>query len=139
MQISVSSTLTLFHDGQFWVGVVEHVEDGELSAARIVFGAEPSDEEVLQFVVRKWESLRFHGNAAAEAPKAAKNPKRRMREASKELSRRPVSTKSQQALAEAREAQKTEAKARRAQAKRETQEARFSQKQEKKKQKRKGH
>lgn len=24
MQISVSSTLTLYHDGQFWIGVVEH-------------------------------------------------------------------------------------------------------------------
>ena len=57
MQISVSSTLTLYHDGQFWVGIVEHVENGKLSACRIVFGAEPSDEEVLQFVVRRWESL----------------------------------------------------------------------------------
>ncbi|WP_165251667.1 YjdF family protein [Adlercreutzia sp. ZJ304] len=138
MQISVSSTLTLFHDGQFWVGVVEHVEDGELSAARIVFGAEPSDEEVLQFVVKKWESLRFHGNAETKAPKVTKNPKRRMREASKELSRHPVSTKSQQALSEARKERKVAAKAYRAQARREAQAARFSQKQEKKKQKRKG-
>ncbi|WP_165053521.1 MULTISPECIES: YjdF family protein [unclassified Adlercreutzia] len=139
MQISVSSTLTVFHDGQFWVGVVEHVEGGELSVARIVFGAEPSNEEVLQFVVRKWESLSLHGSAEVEAPKEAKNPKRRMREASRELSRRPVSTKSQQALSEAREAQKADEKARRARARREAQEAQFSQKQEKKKQKRKGH
>ena len=43
MQISVSSTLTLYHDGQFWVALVEHVEGGQLSVARIVFGAEPSD------------------------------------------------------------------------------------------------
>lgn len=28
MQISVSSTLTVYHDGQFWVGLAEHVEDG---------------------------------------------------------------------------------------------------------------
>lgn len=53
MQISVSSTLTVFHDGQFWVGVVEHIEGKKLGAARIVFGAEPSDEEVLRFVVEK--------------------------------------------------------------------------------------
>lgn len=26
----VSSTLTVYHDGQFWVGVVEHVEGGTL-------------------------------------------------------------------------------------------------------------
>ena len=43
MQISVSSTLTVYHDGQFWVGLAEHVEDGRYGAARIVFGAEPSD------------------------------------------------------------------------------------------------
>ena len=44
MQISVSSTLTVYHDGQFWVGLAEHVEDGRYGVARIVFGAEPSDE-----------------------------------------------------------------------------------------------
>ena len=53
MQISVSSTLTVYHDGQFWVGLAEHVEDGRYGAARIVFGAEPSNEEILRFVVSK--------------------------------------------------------------------------------------
>lgn len=43
MQISVSSTLTVYHDGQFWVGLAKHVEGGRYGAARIVFGAEPSD------------------------------------------------------------------------------------------------
>ena len=139
MQISVSSTLTLYHDGQFWACVIDHIEDGKLSTCRIVFGAEPSDEEILQFVIREWEFLRFHGAAETEAPKISKNPKRRMREASKELSRRPVSTKSQQALSEAREAQKVQRKADRTQAKRDAQELRFAQKQEKMRQKRKGH
>ena len=45
MQISVSSTLTVYHDGQFWVGLAEHVEDGRYGVARIVFGAAPSTEE----------------------------------------------------------------------------------------------
>ena len=139
MQISVSSTLTVYHDGQFWVGIVEHVEDGRLSACRIVFGAEPSDEEILQLVVRKWESLQLLGEADAAPLKIAKNPKRRLREAARELSRRPVSTKSQQALSEARESQKIENRARRSQAKREESEARFERRQQKKKQKRKGH
>ena len=44
-QISVSSTLTVYHDGQFWVGLAEHVEDGRYGAARIVFGAEPPDAQ----------------------------------------------------------------------------------------------
>ena len=33
MQISVSPTLTVYHDGQFWVGQAEHVEDGGYGAA----------------------------------------------------------------------------------------------------------
>mgnify|MGYP002228961525 FL=1 len=86
MQISVSSTLTVYHDGQFWVGMAEHVEDGRYGVARIVFGAEPSDEEILQFVVGKWEKLSFFGDDPVETSKPAKNPKRRAREAAKALS-----------------------------------------------------
>lgn len=55
MRISVSSTLTVYHDGQFWIGPAEHVEDGRYGVACIVFGAEPSDEEIMRFVVGKWE------------------------------------------------------------------------------------
>ena len=103
MQISVSSTLTVYHDGQFWVGLAEHVEDGRYGIARIVFGAEPSDEEILQFVTSKWEKFSFFGGEPAEASKLAKNPKRRAREAAKALKQPAMSTKAQQALAAQRE------------------------------------
>ena len=46
MQIDVSSTLTVYHDGRFWVGLAEHVEDGRYGVARIIFGAEPSNQEI---------------------------------------------------------------------------------------------
>lgn len=112
MQISVSSTLTLYHDGQFWVGLIEHVEDGAYGVARIVFGAEPSDEEILQFVLRRWHKLTFfesenEPSGTCSPSKLAKNPKRRQREVAKALSRPALSTKAQQALAEQREARKT--------------------------------
>ncbi|MGN0302197.1 MAG: YjdF family protein [Anaerotardibacter sp.] len=138
-ETSISASLILFHDGQFWVGVAERVEDGRLSACRIVFGAEPSDEEIFQFVCRKWSSLPFQGNLEAEPPKTSKNPKRRMREAAKAVSQRGASTKSQQALSEAREAMKEESKAKRTEAKRELERERFEQKQAKKKLKKRGH
>lgn len=85
MQISMSSTLTVYHDGQFWVGLAEHVEDGRYGAARIVFGAEPSDEEILRFVASEWEKLSFFGDDPAKTNEPAKNPKRRAREAAKAL------------------------------------------------------
>ena len=72
MQISVSSALTVYHDGQFWVGLAEHVEDGRYGAARIVFGAEPSNEEILRFVVNKWAKLSFFGDDPAVVNKSAK-------------------------------------------------------------------
>ena len=84
-QISVSSTLTVYHDGQFWVGLAEHVEDGRYGAARIVFGAEPPDEDILRFVASEWEKLSFFGDDPAKANEPAKDPKRRAREAAKAL------------------------------------------------------
>lgn len=72
MQISVSSTLTVYHDGQFWVGLTEHVEDGGYDAARIVFGAEPSDEEILRFVTSEWEKL----CSSTTSPRKQASPRR---------------------------------------------------------------
>ena len=88
MQISVSSTLTVYHDGQFWVGLAEHVKDGRYGVARIVFGAEPPDEEILQFVRSKWAKLAFFGDDPAEGSKPAKNPS-----AAPARCRRPLSSR----------------------------------------------
>ena len=139
MQISVSSTLTVYHDGQFWVGLAEHVEGGRYGAARIVFGAEPSDEEILRFVASEWEKLAFFGGDPAKANEPARNPKRRAREASKALKRPAVSTKAQQALAAQREAMKRESAQARSQRRADEAEARFEQRKLKRKQKHRGH
>ena len=139
MQISVSTTLTVFHDGQFWVGLAEHVEDGRYGVARIVFGAEPSDEETLRFIVGKWERLPFFGGKPAEASKPAKNPKRRAREAAKALKRPAMSTKAQQALVAQREAMKQESAHARSRRRTDEAEARFEQRKQKRKQKHRGH
>ena len=139
MQISVSSTLTVYHDGQFWVGLAEHVEDGGYGAARIVFGAEPSDEEILRFIVSEWEKIPFFGNDPAEASKPARNPKRRSREAAKVLKRPAASTKAQQALSNQREAMKRESARARSRRRADKAEERFEQRKLKRKQKHRGH
>jgi hypothetical protein len=139
MQISVSSTLTVYHDGQFWVGLAEHVEDSRYGAARIVFGAEPSDEEILRFVTSKWAELAFFGDDPAEASKPARNPKRRAREASKALKQPAMGTRAQQALAAQREAMKRESAQARSQCRADEAEARFEQRKLKRKQKHRGH
>lgn len=42
--------LTVYRDGAFWVGVAEEVTDGRYKACRHVFGTEPHDAEVLEFI-----------------------------------------------------------------------------------------
>ena len=139
MQISVSSTLTVYHDGQFWVGLAEHVEDGRYGAARIVFGAEPSDEEILRFVVSEWNKLSFFGGEPTEASKPAKNPKRRAREAAKALKQPAMSTKAQRVLASQRETMKRESAHARSRRRAEEAEARFEQRKLRRKRKHRGH
>lgn len=139
MQISVSSTLTVYHGGQFWVGLAERIEDGRYEVARIVFGEEPSNEEILQFVISKWAKLEFFGDDPTEMNRPAKNPKRRARVASKALKQPAMGTKAQQALASQREAMKRESVRARSQRRADEAEARFEQRKQKRKQKHRGH
>ena len=139
MQISVSSTLTVYHDGQFWVGLAEHVEGGRYGVARIVFGAEPSDEGILRFVTSEWEKFSFFGDKAIETSKPAKNPKRRAREASKALKRPAMGTKAQQALAAQWEAMKRESAQARSRHRADEAEARVEQRKLKRKQEHREH
>ena len=138
-KIRVSSTLTVYHDGQFWVGVFERVEDDRYSACRVVFGAEPSNEEVLDLVCSRYNELRFtKPTAHEEMPKRAANPKRRQREASREMRQRGPSTKAQQALQEEREASAQQRKADSRDRREEERRQRFEQRQEKRKAKHRG-
>ena len=88
MQISVSSALTVYHGGQFWVGLAEHFEDGRYGVARIVFGAEPSDEEILQFVVNKWAKLAFFGDGPLKQASPRRTPSDALARRRKHLSSR---------------------------------------------------
>ena len=138
-KIGISSTCTVYHNGQFWVGMFERVEDEQFSACRIVFGAEPSNEEIQELICERWRELRFTRPAAhEEVPGQASNPKRRQREAAKAMRSRGPSTKAQQALSEEREAathqREADARERREREKR----RRFEQRQQKRKEKHRG-
>ncbi len=101
-------TLTVYFDDPFWVGVFERTEEGRLSVCKVTFGAEPTDREVWEYVLRQYHALRFSPAVETDARKSADNPKRRQRNAKKELTSSGVGTKAQQALQRQREAMKTE-------------------------------
>ena len=88
-------TLTIYFEDPFWVGVFERIEEGRLSVCRVTFGAEPKDYELWDFVLRRYNALRF--SPAVEAPVKAlsDNPKRRARDVSRQLQARGVGTRSQ--------------------------------------------
>ena len=138
-EIRVSSTLTVYHDGQFWVGMFERVEGGKLRACRVVFGAEPSNEEIQELIVKRYRRLRFTEPVASTvAPKVAANPKRRAREAAREMRRSGPSTKAQQALSDQREAIAEQRKAATREKRDQEKQRRFELRQEKRKLKHRG-
>ena len=131
--------LTVYFEEPFWVGVFERITDGKLSVCKVTFGAEPKDYDVLDFVLRHYHDLKFSPAVAAGEKQTADNPKRRQRNARRQLQNTGIGTKSQQALQLQREAMKTE----RRQVSREQREAQkqlqFEQRQKKRKEKHKGH
>jgi hypothetical protein len=93
--------LTILFNGQFWEGVVESNQDGCLKAGRHVFGSEPKDAEVLDFVNHLASKLLEGATTSVEVSLVEDkkvNPKRRSREAAKEMAVRGISTKAQEAL-----------------------------------------
>ena len=132
-------TLTVYFEDPFWVGVFERVEDDQLSVCRHVFGAEPTNAEVLAFVQQRFRKLAFSPAVAADRQMHHSNPKRRQRQVQKQLSGAGVGTKSMQALAAQREQLKTERKQQSRAQQEAEQQRRFEQKQRKKLEKHKGH
>ena len=135
----VSLVLTVFFEEPVWVGVFETTERGKLSAARVVFGAEPKDCEVLEYFLKHYKDLRFSPAVTAASAKAVHNPKRMQREARKQTSGSGIGTKSQQAIKLQQEQNKLTRKTRSREQKEAEKERQFELRQLKKSEKHKGH
>ena len=131
--------LTVYFEDPFWIGIFERVSDGKLSVCKVTFGAEPKDREVKEFVLRNYFKLKFSPSVDIELKKAASNPKRRQREAGKQLRNTGVGTKSQQALQMQREEMKTERRQTGKMLREEEKQRQFELKQQKQKEKHRGH
>ncbi len=96
-------TLTVFFDGRFYVGVFERKENSKLSVCKVVFGAEPKDTEVSEYILRRYNDLKFGKPLDVERKISADNPKRRLKNVKKQMKTAAIGTKSQQALSARRE------------------------------------
>ena len=131
--------LTVYFEEPFWVDVFERIEDGRLSAAKVIFGAEPKDYEVQEYIQQYYFSLKFSPAVETVVKDIKRNPKRMHREVKKQTIRTGIGTKSQQALKLQQKQNKQECKIR-SREKKEAEELRmFEMKQQKKREKHKGH
>lgn len=135
----VTGKLQVYFEDPFWVGIFERQYDDKMYVCRVVFGAEPRDYEVQEFVLKHYFQLRF--SPPVEVTKQRKeriNPKRMQREAKKQVLNSGIGTKSQQALKLLQEENKVQRKIRSKAQKEEEQERKYELKQQKKKEKHRG-
>ena len=135
----VSGKLTVYFEAPFWVGVFERVRDGKLSVAKVTFGTEPKDYEVQEYIQKCYSALKFSPVVETVVKELKRNPKRMQREAKRQMQETGVGIKAQQALKLQQEQDKQKRKVR-SREKKEAEELRkFELKQQKKREKHKGH
>ena len=135
----VNGKLTVYFEEPFWVGIFERIEDGKLFVAKVTFGAEPKDYEVLEYVQKYYVSLKFSPAVDTVVKDIKRNPKRMQREARRQMQETGIGTKSQQALKLQQEQYKQERKIRSKEKKEAEEQRMFEMKQQKKREKHKGH
>ncbi|MGC6768345.1 YjdF family protein [Enterococcus sp. LJL51] len=136
--------LTIYFNGQYWSGLVEYVDSEQhLRVYQHIFGSEPKDEEVYQFVITQLPVLleqEWHSQIKKEQiEKKPINPKRIQRMIEKQKRQPILSTKSQAAIAEQQESLKLLRKQKKRKRTIEKKQQIFEKKQEKRLEKRKGH
>lgn len=142
--MKVTSSLTVYFEAPFWVGVYQRETEQGLEACKILFGAEPKEVQVYQYLLSHWRFLRFSppvkgAEDAAPSCLARKNPKRVQREIRKSMEHPGTGTKAQNALKLQFEQQKQERKIRSRQERETESRQRFALHQQKKREKHKGH
>ena len=107
--------------------------------AKVTFGAEPKDYEVQEYIQKHYFSLKFSPAVETIVKDIKRNPKRMQREARKQTIEIGIGTKSQQALKLQQEQNKQERKERSRKKKEAEEQRMFELKQQKKREKHKGH
>lgn len=105
----MSFNLTVFFEDPFWVGLFSIVEGDSACYCRVVFGGEPSDIEIYQYLHNNYRNLHFSDAlpVVIEEPRI-KNPKRRQREANRKLQQTPGEKKSYTVIKQTLQSQQKE-------------------------------
>ncbi len=133
---------TVFFDKRFWVGTFERTDKEGYAVARHIFGGEPSDPEIYDFVLNNYQELNFGEARNIDVQIQRKNPKRVQKEVRREMQKikdttRP-STLAQDYMREELEKKKKERKKITSAQKQARLDEQFAIRQDKKKQKKRG-
>lgn len=132
--------LTVLFEDPFWVGIFEKRDGLSYEVSRVVFGAEPKDYEVYEFILHNFYKLKFSCSIIAEESAEKRvNPKRLKRKVKMETKRQGVGTKAHEAIKFQIQTSKKERKAILKAKNEEEKDRQFELKQKKKKEKHKGH
>lgn len=134
----VSMTLTIYFENPFWVGIFERVVDANLMVARIVFGSEPKDYEIYNYILKYDCQLQWSPSVSLDDKTKHVNPKRLQRLVKQQTQNVGISTKSQLALQKQQELKKQIHQQLKHQNKEMNAKKRFEMKQQKKKMKHRG-
>ncbi len=56
---TAKAKLTVLFDPPFWAGLFEREAGGRYEACKVIFGPEPSDQEVYQYLLDHYQHLEF--------------------------------------------------------------------------------
>lgn len=139
----VNIKATIFFDKRYWVGTFERTDTQGYTIARHIFGAEPADQEVYEYILIHFQELKFGEPKEFTLEIKRMNPKRVQREVRREMERIKETTKpstfAQDYMREELEKKKLQKKHQSSAEKQTHKENQFALKQQKKKEKHRGH
>ena len=134
---------TIFFEKRYWVGTFERTDKEGYAVARHIFGGEPTDPEVHEFVLNHFHELKFGDPKEVIIQIQRMNPKRVQREVRREMEKMKESTRpstlAQDYMREEIEKKKKERKSKSSAEKQAYKDEQFAIRQQKKKEKQKGH
>lgn len=134
----VSIGLTVYFEDGFWHGLFEQEYEGTYQVCRVTFGQEPKEDEILEFLQTQFTQLSFSPAATVKQHVKIKNPKRLQRAVKKQVKQK-VSSKSQELLQLQCEERKKISKYQSSVQKQLLKQEKFERKQQKRREKHKGH
>lgn len=86
--------VTVLLENPFWVGIFERNDSEGYAVARKIFGGEPTDAELYEFVLVHFDELKFTEPQEFKLVIKRKNPKRVSREVRREMEQAKKGTSS---------------------------------------------